>query len=179
MKSERGLGLIGSIFLTIIIAVLVFGAVYFVRIQYAKESFESLKTNMLLVKAKVKKIEGEYTLSKNEEDLKGTPIKDMQEDEIIKGFLEKNIIDIEEKDSKYYVLNQDDLQALELKVKLPENSYYVVNYTNAEIVITSGYAHSDGNTYYTLAQIESLTTENQEQAETENETNAEEMLEEE
>ena len=46
MKNERGLSLIGTILLMIVIGLLVFGVVYFVRIQYAKERFEDLKTNM-------------------------------------------------------------------------------------------------------------------------------------
>lgn len=166
MKSEHGLGLIGTIFLTVMIAALAFGAVYFVRIQYAKERFESLKTDMLLVQAKVKKIEGEYTLSKKTEDLKGTPVKDMQEDTVIKDFLSKKVIDIEEKDSNYYVLNQENLQEMELKIKLPDNTYYIVNYTNAEVIITSGYTHSDGNIYYTLTQIEELSAEAQNEVNT-------------
>ena len=159
MKSENGLGLIGTIFLMIVIGLLVFGVVYFMRIQYAKESFEDLKTDMLLVQAKVKTIAGEYTLSKKEEELIGTPLKGMQEDEIIKTFLEKNSIDMEEKNSKYYVLNGQNLQDMDLKkVTLPENTYYVVNYTNYEVFITNGFTYSNGNTYYSLTQIEELGT---------------------
>lgn len=143
----------------IVIGLLVFGVVYFVRIQYAKERFEDLKTNMLLVQAKVKTIVGEYTLSKKEEKLVGTPIKEMQEEENIKTFLEKNNIDIEEKNSKYYVLNGQNLQDMELKkVILPENTYYIVNYTSYEVFITNGFTYSDGNTYYSLTQIQELGT---------------------
>ena len=159
MKNERGLSLIGTILLMIVIGLLVFGVVYFVRIQYAKERFEDLKTNMLLVQAKVKTIVGEYTLSKKEEKLVGTPIKEMQEEENIKTFLEKNNIDIEEKNSKYYVLNGQNLQDMELKkVILPENTYYIVNYTSYEVFITNGFTYSDGNTYYSLTQIQELGT---------------------
>lgn len=157
MKSEKGLGLIGTIFLVIVITVLVFAAVYFFRIQYSKESLESMKTNMLSVQAKVKTIERDYILSKKEEDLKGTPLKDMQEDEVMKVFLEKNVMETEKEGSKYYVLNQENLHEMELnKIVLPENNYYIVDYTSHEVAITSGFEHSDGNIYYTLTQIQGL-----------------------
>ena len=83
----------------------------------------------------------------------------MQEEENIKTFLEKNNIDIEEKNSKYYVLNGQNLQDMELKkVILPENTYYIVNYTSYEVFITNGFTYSDGNTYYSLTQIQELGT---------------------
>lgn len=167
MKNEKGLGRIGTIFLMFVIALLVFGVVYFVRMQYTKENFEDLKTNMLLVQAKVKKVEGEYTLSKKEEDLKGTPIKEMQDDEIIKEFIENSSINIDEKDAKYYVLKQEDLEELEVMITVPENAYYVVNYTNGEVMLTSGYTRTEEVTYYTLTQIEEISKENKQNEEKE------------
>lgn len=170
MKNEKGLGHIGTILLIILITLLVSGAVYFVRMQYTQENFESLKTNMLLVQAKVKKIEGEYKLSKKEEDLKGTPIKEMQEDEIIQKFLEKQVIDLKEKDAKFYVLTQNDLDELEIKVTLPKETYYIVNYSNGEVMLTKGYTRMEEVTYYTLTQIEAISKENENETEKQEET---------
>ena len=84
----------------------------------------------------------------------------MKENETIKEFLEKNSIDTEEKEKKYYVLNQDDLNNLELtKVKLEPNSYYIVEYTDGNVYYTKGAEHTDGNSYYDVNNIEELKLE--------------------
>lgn len=159
MKSEKGMTLITTAVLVIVIAALVFAVVYYARIAIAKEGLESLKTDMLLVQAKVKKIAGEYTLEQKEELLKGTKIEDMAENETIQNFLEKEIINTEEENKKYYVLDKQNLEELELeKVKLEENSYYIVDYTSNEVYYTKGVEYADGNTYYDMKEIENLET---------------------
>lgn len=160
MKNEKGMTLITTAVLVIVIASLVFAVTYYIRIAYAKEELESLKTDMLLVQAKVKKINGEYTLQKKEEVLKGTKIEDMKEETAIKQFLEKELININEKGKKYYVLDQKQLEELELdKVKLEKDSYYIVEYTTNSVYYTQGVSYTDGNTYYEINEIENLAVE--------------------
>ena len=84
MKNQKGLTLPGTIVLVLLIAFIVFGVIYFIRIQTAKEGLEDLKTDLLLVQAIVWKISADYTLEKNEEVLVGTKLTDMQE-EMIRG----------------------------------------------------------------------------------------------
>ena len=158
MKSEKAMTLITTAILVVVITALVFAVVYYARMQYAKEYLEDIKTDMLLVQAKVKTIQGEYTLEKKKEEvLKGTKIADMQENEAIKQFLENENIDISQKDKKYYVLSEKDLEELDLKqVTLEENTYYIVEYTTNEVYYTKGFTYSDGNTYYELTEIENL-----------------------
>ena len=160
MKNENGLSFIATIFLVIVIAMLVFGVVYFVRIQYAKESLEDLKTDMLLVQAKVKTISSEYILEEKEDILKGTKLSEMKENNTIKKFLEKELFDAEEKNKKYYVWNQETLQDQELsQITLEEGAYYIVEYTENEVYYTKGFTYSDGNTYYEISDIEKLEAE--------------------
>lgn len=64
MKNQKGLTLPGTIVLVLLIAFIVFGVIYFIRIQTAKEGLEDLKTDLLLVQAKVRKISADYTLEK-------------------------------------------------------------------------------------------------------------------
>ena len=186
IKSEKGLGLIGTVFLIILIGLFLFTAIKFVNVQSLNENLEDVKTDMLLLQGKVKVIAGEYTLNKKNEVLKGTAIKKMKEDEVIKNFLEKEIINIEEKNSKYYVINNQNLQDMELsQVTLQENADYIVNYTNYEVYLTNGYVHTDGNTYYSLSEINNLekteiiekNEEKTEQNEKQEETNKEESKE--
>ena len=114
MKEEKGLTYIGMVFLIILIAILVFGAIYFFRIEQWKANLENVKTDMLLIQAKVKNVSNEQTLEKKENVLIGTKISDMEDNDTIKEFLEKDIIDIESKKNNYYVLDQEDLGELEV-----------------------------------------------------------------
>ena len=155
MRSENGLSFIGTIILVIIIAVITFGVVYFVRIQADKEQTEDIKTNMLLVQAKVKKLSGDYILEEKEEVLVGTKLSEMQEEQPIKDFLEKELFDIDEKDKKYYVLNQQNLNDMGLNnVVLEENAYYIVEYTSSEVYYTNGYLDENGNLHYSVSDTE-------------------------
>ena len=153
MKSENGLSFIGTIILVIIIAVITFGVVYFVRIQADKEKAEDIKTNMLLVQAKVKKISGDYILEEKDEVLVGTKLSEMQEEQQIKDFLSKELFDADEKDKKYYVLNQQNLNDMGLhNVVLEENAYYIVDYTSSEVYYTNGYLDETGNLHYSVSE---------------------------
>lgn len=159
-KAKSGLTFIATIFLVIVIAVLVFGVVYFVRIQYAKESLEDLKTDMLLVQAKVKTISSEYILEEKEDVLQGTKISEMKENEAIQDFLAKDLFDAEEKNKKYYVWDQTTLQEQDLtQVNLEEGTYYIVEYTDNEVYYTQGFTYADGTTYYEISDIEKLEAE--------------------
>ena len=155
MKSENGLSFLGTIILVVIIAVITFGVVYFGRIQADKEKAEDIKTNMLLVQAKVKKISGDYTLEEKDEILVGTKLSDMEEEQPIKEFLEKELFKQDEKNKKYYVLNQQNLNDLGLdKVILEENAYYIVEYTSSEVYYTKGYLDENGNLHYSASDTE-------------------------
>ncbi len=160
MKEENGLTILGTVILIVLITFIVFGVIYFFRIETEKESLENLKTDMLLVEVKVKNIMGEYLMDEKEELLIGTKLSDLKEQEDIKNFLEKKLFDENEKKKLYYVLNQDDLKILELnQVTLPENSYYIVEYTEGKIYYTAGFTYTDGNTYYEIRDIENLKSE--------------------
>lgn len=159
MKSQKGLTLVGTIFFVLIIAFIVFGVVYYVRMHTTKEELEDIKTDLLLVQAKVKKISSDYILEKKEEILIGTKITDIKDEPAIQEFLNKNSIDIEEKDKKYYAINQQNLDEMELpQVKLEEDAYYIVEYTDGEVYYTKGYELA-GSSYYDIDNIEELKLE--------------------
>ena len=152
MKSQKGLTLAGTIFFVLIIAFIVFGVVYYVRMQTTKE-------DLLLVQAKVKKISSDYILEKKDEILIGTKLTDIKDEPIIQEFLNNNSIDIEEKDKKYYAINQQNLDEMGLpQVKLEENSYYIVEYTDGTVYYTKGYELA-GSNYYDIDNIEGLKLE--------------------
>ena len=156
-KKEEGLTYIAMIFIIIFIALIVFGAIYFVRMQISKEALETLKTNLLLIQGKTELVSQHVDMKEKDAKLTGTKLTDMKEDEVIKAFLEKQIIDSESKDSDFYVLTQQDLRDLELEnIKEESGMYYIVDYKNYDIITTKGYTAIDGQTYYKLTDIEKL-----------------------
>lgn len=149
MKSEKGLTLISTAIMVMVIAALTFGVVYYTRLQVEKEKNEDIKTDMLLVEAKVQKLSGDYILEKKEDILVGTKLADMEEEPIIKEFLEKEIFDKGEKGARYYVLNQENINELQLEnVELEKDSYYIVDYTSSKVYYTKGYSDEEGEVYY-------------------------------
>ena len=151
MKSEKGLTLISTAVLVVVIAALTFGVVYFTRLQLDKGKNEDIKTDMLLVEAKVQKLAGEYILEKKEDILIGTKLAEMEEEPLIKEFLEKELFDIKEKGAKYYVLNQENINELKLEqVELEKDSYYIVDYSTSKVYYTKGYSDDEGEVYYSV-----------------------------
>lgn len=149
MKSEKGLTLISTIILVVIIALITFCVVYFVRIQINKEKAEDNKTNILSVEAKIQSISAKYLVDKKEDVLVGTKLSDMSEDTIIKSFLEKNLFDPNEKDKKYYVLNQQNINDMGLsQVVLEKDSYYIVEYTENKVYYTAGYTDENAEVHF-------------------------------
>ncbi len=160
MKSEKGLTFIAMIFIVILIALLVFGVVYFTRIQVSNEKLETLKTNMLLIQAKTNVIAQDVEMKVENATLKGTKLADMKEDEIIKSFLEKGVIDENSGDSDFYVLKDQDIKDLGLEnVEIEDGSYYIVDYKKNDIITTNGFEASDKNMYYKLSELENLNNE--------------------
>ena len=151
MKSEKGLTFISTAILVVIIALLTFGVVYFVRLQLNKGKNEDIKTDILLVEARVQKLSSEYILEKKEDILVGTKLTEMEEEQLVKEFLEKELFDPKEKGAKYYVLNQENINEMKLEnVELEKDSYYIVDYNSSKVYYTKGYSDDEGEVYYTV-----------------------------
>ena len=157
LKRENGLTYIAMIFIIVLIALIVFAVIYFARMQISKENLETLKTNLLLIQGKVELVSQHVDMKEKDAKLTGTKLADMKEDEVIKAFLEKQIIDSESKDSDFYVLKEQDLKDLELSnIQMESGMYYIVDYKTNDIITTKGYTATDGQTYYKLTDIEKL-----------------------
>ena len=157
LKKEDGLTYIAMIFIIVLIALIVFAVIYFARMQISKENLETLKTNLLLIQGKVELVSQHVDMKEKDAKLTGTKLADMKEDEVIKAFLEKQIIDSESKDRDFYVLKEQDLKDLELNnIQMESGMYYIVDYKTNDIITTKGYTATDGQTYYKLTDIEKL-----------------------
>ena len=98
----------------------------------------------------------------------------MKEEPLIKEFLNQNIIS-EEEYEKYYVLTDADLEKLGLEISNYENSFFLINYDNYEIITTKGCKYEKDETLYKLSDI--LEKEGQKESKNE-ETKQEENIQE-
>lgn len=153
MKSNKGMGIIGLICLTAVIVVIVAVTFYFVRLKYNEAKVQTIRTDMLLVQWKAKSYIDSQTAEKVEQiNYPGKKVSE-SEDELVKEFLQKEILTEEEKD-KYQVLTDEDLATIKSGISNAEGNYYLVNYENYEIIITGGCKISDNQTLYKLTDIE-------------------------
>lgn len=174
MKNNKGMGMIQLIISIIIIALIVALGVYYVRMKYNQAKVQTTKTDMLLVEWKAKDVIEKQTVKGEEKTYIGTTINNMQENSLIKEFLDKNIIS-EEEYEKYYVLTDADLEKLGLEISNYENSFFLINYDNYEIITTKGCKYEKGETLYKLSDI--LEKEGQKESKNE-ETKQEENIQE-
>lgn len=160
VKSNKGITLMVLV-ITIIVLLIIAGITISTsdkQMQMAK--LEGLKTNMLLIQAKTNVIAQDVEMKVENATLKGTKLADMKEDEIIKSFLEKGVIDENSEDSDFYVLKDQDIKDLGLEnVEIEDGSYYIVDYKKNDIITTNGFEASDKNMYYKLSELENLNNE--------------------
>ena len=111
-----------------------------------KES-DDIKTDLLMIQAKVKVIKGKSDVNANTDAYVGTKVSESDNVDM-KEFL-KNI-NIQESDfEKYYILSNQDFEAMDIvdELKNPEENNFVVNYDNAEVIYKNGVETNDGIKY--------------------------------
>lgn len=155
MKDNKGMGTIKLIIFVVIIGLIVAMGVYFSRMKYNQARIETIKTDMLQIQWKLKDYMDKQTVKGEEKKYLGEKVSQMQEDEGIKEFINKGILSSEEYD-KYYVLKDEDLAEATSEITNYQNSYFLVNYENYEIILTSGFEYMKGKTLYKLSDFQNV-----------------------
>lgn len=155
MKDNKGMGAIKLIIFVVIIGLIVAMGVYFSRMKYNQARIETIKTDMLQIQWKLKDYMDKQTIKGEEKKYLGEKVSQMQEDEGIKEFINKGILSREEYD-KYYVLKDEDLAEATSEITNYQNSYFLVNYENYEIILTSGFEYMKGKTLYKLSDFQNV-----------------------
>ncbi len=159
MKDNKGMGTIKLIIFVVIIGLIVAMGVYFSRMKYNQARIETIKTDMLQIQWKLKDYMDKQTIKGEEKKYLGEKVSQMQEDEGIKEFINKGILSSEEYD-KYYVLKDEDLAEATSEITNYQNSYFLVNYENYEIILTSGFEYMKGKTLYKLSDFQNVADKN-------------------
>lgn len=130
-----------NIFTAVLVVFMIFavGAIFkrYKKIDNVQKD-RNVRADMLLIQGVAKVKKSRFNVSKKSEELVGVKLSDRLDDAIIRKF----IIDLNipaEDYSKYYILYDEDLKKLELKIKNLDNSLYIVNYDSGEVYITNPY----------------------------------------
>lgn len=142
-------------FIGIIIAI-IYGAGYFLKNEYDDEQFETIKTDMLLIEAKTKMVAEKIKMKEKDAVYVGKKIEEAKDDEDIKKLQESGIINLEEKNNEYYILEKSNLEELGLTAVNLAEGYYIVEYNSNEIIYAKGIKDKNGNVLYKLSDIENM-----------------------
>ena len=156
MKNEKGMSHITLIIVIILIAFLIFASIYFIRILNQKGKIAYFETNMLQIQGKVKILSEEDNMDKDTNKLKGRKIEENKDIEKVRQLINDGIIsEEEEKFSRYYIIDNFDLEQMKLDNIYLDNGFYIVNYDTEEVIYSEG-IEVDGDKYYKLSQLKEL-----------------------
>lgn len=161
IKSNKGLSMIAVVIVLAVIIATIVETIIIARKWTQNEAVEDLATTMLLIQARSKTYSDKETMKENEDkknkaELKGTPIKEINDNKEINSLIEKEII---KKDDKFYLLSNRDLEELHV-YDVEESDVFLVNYETEEVIYANG-IEKDGNTVYKLSDIRQNTEEEQ------------------
>lgn len=137
----------------IIIAGIIYLAFRVINNSYNKETFETIKTNLLLIQGKTEVIAQQVEIKAEDAEYIGTKIEEKENDEKIQNLINNNVINLESDDSNYYCLDETNLEELGLS-DIKVDSYYIVDYKQNDVIYVDGIENESGNTVYKLSEME-------------------------
>lgn len=161
VKNNKGLTLIALTITIIILLILASITIYSGKESIKKAQLESLKTNMLLIKAKAKEYveQASFKNGVNKSEISEEAKNELKGKEANASDYSKQNITINGGEI-LYKLTSDNLKEMGLKdVKLGSNEEYLVKYNIKDVTVevynTSGY-ENNGTTVYSLSELEKI-----------------------
>lgn len=156
MKNQKGMSYITLIVIIIILAFVIAITIHFSKIMIENKKFESYETDMLQIQGKVKILQQEAIMDDDDEKFVGRKLENFSEIEEVKQLIESNVIVAEGEDySKYYIIDNLDLEKIGLENIKVGNGFYVVNYNTEEVIYSEGIEKED-NIYYKLSDMKNI-----------------------
>ena len=161
VKNNKGITLIALTITIIILLILASKTIYSGKESIKKAQLESLKTNMLLIKAKAKEYveQASFKNGVNKSEISEEAKNELKGKEANASDYSKQNITINGGEI-LYKLTSDNLKEMGLKdVKLGSNEEYLVKYNIKDVTVevynTSGY-ENNGTTVYSLSELEKI-----------------------
>ncbi len=117
-----------------------------------QKKYEDIRTDLLLVQAKIKIIKGKSQVNNNMEAYVGSCVAEYNNEDI-RDFLKTLHID-EANFGKYYVLNYQDFEKMGIvqDLKYKDDNNIIVNYDTADVIYKEGVT-VDGTCKYKLSEL--------------------------
>ena len=161
VKNNKGITLIALTITIIILLILASITIYSGKESIKKAQLESLKTNMLLIKAKAKEYveQASFKNGVNKSEISEEAKNELKGKEANASDYSKQNITINGGEI-LYKLTSDNLKEMGLKdVKLGSNEEYLVKFNIKDVTVevynTSGY-ENNGTTVYSLSELEKI-----------------------
>ena len=161
VRNNKGITLIALTITIIILLILASITIYSGKESIKKAQLESLKTNMLLIKAKAKEYveQASFKNGVNKSEISEEAKNELKGKEANASDYSKQNITINGGEI-LYKLTSDNLKEMGLKdVKLGSNEEYLVKYNIKDVTVevynTSGY-ENNGTTVYSLSELEKI-----------------------
>lgn len=161
VKNNKGITLIALTITIIILLILASITIYSGKESIKKAQLESLKTNMLLIKAKAKEYveQASFKNGVNKSEISEEAKNELKGEEVNASDYSKQNIIINGGEI-LYKLTSDNLKEMGLKdIKLGSNEEYLVKYNIKDVTVevynTSGY-ENNGTTVYSLSELEKI-----------------------
>lgn len=131
--------------IVIVIALVIIGIIVYILVHKGQDILsavneQDINTELLQVQTKVKKIELDSEIQKDENQLKGQKFSECTE-EYAQKLKDDGVISETDTNYKYYYIwDQSVLDELNLNIKLKDGKIYIVNYVTDEVIqaTTSG-----------------------------------------
>lgn len=140
------------IFVILIIGALIYGAIKIFNDGYDKQKFETIKTDMLAIQAQTEVIAHKVEIKEKGAKYIGTPIKEKQEEDIVKKLTEQKVLDTDSEKSTYYCLDNSNLEELGLSDVKVDN-YYIVDYKKNDVIYVDGIENDEGKVVHKLSEM--------------------------
>ncbi len=154
IKNNKGITIIALIIIVLLMVLLASVTAYEANDLISTTKKQSIKTNLLLIQAKVRIINEQVVFEKDEEKKKellvGTKLS--SKTQVLNSLKEKKVLSSSESGENYYVLSKKNLDDMGLDT-LEESDVYVVNYNTEEIIYVNGVKMDNGVYLYKLSEM--------------------------
>ena len=139
MRNEKGIALIGLLLVVIIITIVIFFGMRYLKEYVNNQKNEDIKANMLAIQTVITNVKNKHTVDETNNILVGTKL-DLENNETGYTISEefKNVL-LSLENAELYILNTEELNNLGVKnIEVNNTAFYVVDYNSEEILYSLG-----------------------------------------
>lgn len=139
MRNEKGIALIGLLLVVIIITIVIFFGMRYLKEYVNNQKNEDIKANMLAIQTVITNVKNKHTVDETNNILVGTKL-DLENNETEYTISDefKNVL-LSLENAELYILNTEELNNLGVKnIEVNNTDFYVVDYNSEEILYSLG-----------------------------------------